>query len=152
MKTEKSNQTFTVGRVYCGTYITNSDLTVAYRVTRRTAKTVWVIQVDHNGSPYKGEKVLRRAVKVWSRENEVFMPDGNYSMALSIHADELRGETPASEWQAAHEAAKAYKANQPPALVVLPRPARCAPAVWLVARVLPVCRPAAWSFDRVAGI
>lgn len=54
------------------------------------------------------------------------------------------------EEQAKH-AAQVYKANQPPALTVLPRPARCVPAVWSVARVLPVCRPAAWSFDRVAG-
>lgn len=54
--------------------------------------------------------------------------------------------------EASRIAAQAYKANQPATLTILPRPARCAPAVWSVARILPVCRPAAWSFDRVAGL
>jgi len=46
--------------------------------------------------------------------------------------------------------AEAYKANQPPVLTILPRPARCAPAVWAFSTIAPTCRPAAWQFAKVA--
>lgn len=91
---EAANKTkFETGKVYAGTFICDSDLTAFYRVISRTAKMVTVQQVAVNNTALTNQPVLRRGVKSWNGV-EVFMPDGNYSMALSIHADHMREAQP----------------------------------------------------------
>ena len=53
--------------------------------------------------------------------------------------------------EAARLAADAYKANQPPALVILPRPARCAPSRWAFSTIAPTCHPTAWRFTKAVA-
>lgn len=95
MESKETTTKFEAGRVYAGTFICDSDLTVFYRVISRTAKMVTVQQVAVNNTALTNQPVLRRGVKSWNGV-EVFMPDGNYSMALSIHADRARAEAVAA--------------------------------------------------------
>lgn len=103
-----------------------------YRVQENKRAAKWAAR---HGKPF----VTKNPFTKWFENHE------HYKTLIAAKAQREAAE-------ASRIAAQVYKANQPPALTVLPRPARCAPAAWSVARVLPVCRPAAWSFDRVAGL
>lgn len=121
MKTNETKAKFEAGKTYYGRHICDSDLIGRYRVERRTEKFVWVINVDRDGQPYKGESVLRRKVENWTN-GETFMPNGRYSMALSICADDVWAPVSEIKETAANTvlAAETYRANVPPVLTVLP--------------------------------
>lgn len=68
---------FEVGKTYLGRSICDSDCVYRMMVLRRTAKTITV-------SMGEGQKTLR---PYSYRDVETVMPNGRYSMALTISAD-----------------------------------------------------------------
>lgn len=72
--------TFQVGAVYAHNFICDASLHVAYRVVRRTAKSIWLEGADGT--------VSRRAVKAsWDGSEETCYPDGTYSMCPILGAE-----------------------------------------------------------------
>lgn len=77
METFKTNTNYKMG------FIGDSNLFVTFKVTRRTAKSVWL--TDENGN-LKGES--RYNVKSYNGI-EYVLPLGNYSMAPVLKANKL---------------------------------------------------------------
>lgn len=66
---------FEAGKEYTHGYATNADLTVTIKIERRTEKNVWI----------EGKRK-----KIYTSSNgEYIMPHGFYSMAPSLHAEDL---------------------------------------------------------------
>lgn len=71
---------FQVGKTYIMTFITDRNLKIAYKVTKRTAKTITIVADD-------GEAITRR-IKVYKYTNsESVQPLGRYSMSPNLYAN-----------------------------------------------------------------
>ncbi|MEM7183302.1 MAG: hypothetical protein AAF518_20485 [Spirochaetota bacterium] len=73
---------FAVGGEYYSRSIVNNDLIVYYTIKKRTPKQVVFLEHSHNSKP-KAAKVFNSKAGV-----EFFYPDGRYSMARSVYADD----------------------------------------------------------------
>ena len=73
--------TFEPGRTYLGRSICDSECIYRMTVLRRTAKTI-TVSMEHR----EGTKTLRPYLY---RDVESVMPNGRYSMALTISADRV---------------------------------------------------------------
>ncbi len=81
---------FQVGKTYIMTFITDSNLKIAYKVTKRTAKTITI--VSDNG------KVITRRIKVYKYTNsESVQPLGRYSMSPNLYAKHERKDQQESQ-------------------------------------------------------
>ncbi len=69
---------FEIGETYCITSICDHGCTWDYKVTHRTAVTVWLAQEGEEGE-------LRRKLRV-SGNDEVCDPEGRYSMSPVLRA------------------------------------------------------------------
>ena len=92
--------TFDAGKTYTISHIGDSCLFTSYKVVRRTAKSVWVTNCDHNDE----RKVCRRSITIWNG-CEQFKPHGSYSMCQIVRATEIDGK--------AQERAKNYNKPYP---------------------------------------
>ena len=88
----KSTVEFVAGRVYQMTSVCDSNCNWYYQVERRTAKSVWVVEVDINkaGAPTVGE-AKRFGIKVYNGEEQV-TPKGRYSMNPILGAGRVVSE------------------------------------------------------------
>ena len=68
---------FEAGRTYSTRSICDHECIFSFKVTRRTAKSIW--------TDVHGEQV-RRSISVWNNA-EQFFPFGHYSMAAIISAN-----------------------------------------------------------------
>ncbi len=76
-------QMFEVGKTYATTSICNSDCVFSYRVVKRTAATVTMI------NKFGEQKTYRINKKVSEYRNaETILPEGNYSMCPLVSADQ----------------------------------------------------------------
>jgi len=73
-------RTFEAGRTYAMTSVCDSNCRWTFKVVRRTAKSVWLLNDE-------GETV-RRVISTYNGEEQVF-PLGKYSMAPILGADDL---------------------------------------------------------------
>ena len=78
--------TFDDGKTYTINHIGDSCLFTSYTVIRRTAKSVWVTNCDHNDE----KKVCRRSITI-RNGCEQFKPHGSYSMCQTVYATSLDG-------------------------------------------------------------
>ena len=76
-------QTFETGKTYSTTSICNSDCVFSYRVVKRTAATVTMINKFGVEKTYRINKRLSEY-----RNAESIYPEGNYSMCPILSADE----------------------------------------------------------------
>ena len=68
---------FKAGRTYSTRSICDHECIFSFRVTRRTAKSVWIT---------KDGETVRRSISIWNGV-EQFFPFGHYSMAAIISAN-----------------------------------------------------------------
>jgi hypothetical protein len=72
---------FEINKIYTTFLATNFDTKLSYRITRRTAKSVWIRDLQCPKEP-----IRRRAVKVHEGIETIF-PEGRYSMAPILSAE-----------------------------------------------------------------
>lgn len=75
---------FNVGQIYSTRSIGDHDCIISYKIVKRTAKTLWLIQV-HEGGEF-GEIIPKR-VEI-CREEEICSPWGKYSMSPTLGAND----------------------------------------------------------------
>jgi hypothetical protein len=75
-------QTFAIGKTYTTTSICNSDCVYSYKVVKRTAATVTMINKFGVQKTYRINKKLSEY-----RNAETILPEGNYSMCPILSAD-----------------------------------------------------------------
>lgn len=75
-------QTFELGKTYATTSICNSDCVFSYKVVKRTATTVTMINKFGEQKTYRINKKVSEY-----RKAETIFPEGNYSMCPVISAD-----------------------------------------------------------------
>jgi hypothetical protein len=80
--------TFQPGTVYSTRSICNYDCVFSYRIIRRTDKSVWVCPV-RNGEDVTDE-TKRRSIMKYDGQPERIYPQGQFSMAPSLTADDKR--------------------------------------------------------------
>lgn len=78
---------------YTHGYIGDADLKTTYVVKRRTAKSIWISKIKHDGSV--SNIVERKVIYVYDGTERV-KPDGNYSMCPVLRADKLDAVQPAA--------------------------------------------------------
>ena len=77
-----TNAKFETGRRYFCRSIGDYNCVWRFEIVRRTAKSVWIVEVDSNDEP------KRRAIKISGYDGrEFFEPFGSYSMSPAVYAD-----------------------------------------------------------------
>lgn len=77
---------FEKNKQYTNNYICDSNLYCTYEVIKRTDKTVWIIRILKNESPY-GDIIRKKIHISYDGSHEYIYPNGIYSMAFTLHAD-----------------------------------------------------------------
>lgn len=80
---------FQPGQIYATRSICDHNCIYRFKVTRRTAKTIYFVSCTPAGTAHAHEKERSRRIKVNSDGIERIMPHGSYSMAAVLAADDL---------------------------------------------------------------
>ena len=78
---------FQPGQIYATRSICDSDCIFRFKITRRTATTLFFFPCDPAGEPTRDER--SRRIRSDSDGVERIMPHGSYSMAAVLAADDL---------------------------------------------------------------